>query len=183
MPRISQLTALTSADAGDVFAIVDVSASTTKKITKADLLKNAPTSFNDNTIAPTKLSFKTLRFVGSVQKITLNTVLPDTPTNYLTVTGTTTGGNLVIDYRVDLRDSGSGATRTGAVRVLLNGTAVAGSQITYYTANAQKDTPSLVLSIPAPAGSNTVILQAQADTAAATYLNQASLTVSEVVGN
>lgn len=39
MPRISQLPSLIAADNADEIAIVDVSASTTKKITRGDLLK------------------------------------------------------------------------------------------------------------------------------------------------
>ena len=42
MPKISQLTALTTPDSGDELPIVDVSASTTKKITRTNLLKGAP---------------------------------------------------------------------------------------------------------------------------------------------
>lgn len=41
MPRISQLTSLTTPDAADVVPIVDTSASVTKKISIADLLKSA----------------------------------------------------------------------------------------------------------------------------------------------
>ena len=40
MPRISQLPALTTADNADEIAIVDVSASKTKKITRGDLVKS-----------------------------------------------------------------------------------------------------------------------------------------------
>ena len=50
MPRISQLPSLTSADNSDEIAIVDVSASTTKKITRGDLLK-APLPANSVTTA------------------------------------------------------------------------------------------------------------------------------------
>ena len=42
MPKISQLSALTTPDSGDELPIVDVSASTTKKITRANLLAGAP---------------------------------------------------------------------------------------------------------------------------------------------
>lgn len=42
MPKISQLTALTVPDSGDELPIVDSSASTTKKITRTNLLKGAP---------------------------------------------------------------------------------------------------------------------------------------------
>ena len=42
MPKISQLTALTVPDSGDELPIVDVSTSTTKKITRENLLKGAP---------------------------------------------------------------------------------------------------------------------------------------------
>ena len=41
MPRISQLTAKTTPASGDEIAIVEVATSTTKKITRADLLKGA----------------------------------------------------------------------------------------------------------------------------------------------
>lgn len=50
MPRISQLQSLTAADNSDEIAIVDVSASTTKKITRGDLLK-APLPANSVTTA------------------------------------------------------------------------------------------------------------------------------------
>ena len=50
MPRISQLPSLTTADNADEIAIVDVSASTTKKITRGDLLK-APLPNNSVTTA------------------------------------------------------------------------------------------------------------------------------------
>lgn len=42
MPRISNLTSLTTPDASDELAIVDTSASVTKKITRSDFLKGAP---------------------------------------------------------------------------------------------------------------------------------------------
>lgn len=50
MPRISQLPSLTTADNADEIAIVDVSASTTKKITRGDILK-APLPNNSVTTA------------------------------------------------------------------------------------------------------------------------------------
>lgn len=50
MPRISQLPSLTIADNSDEIAIVDVSSSTTKKITRGDLLK-APLPDNSVTTA------------------------------------------------------------------------------------------------------------------------------------
>lgn len=50
MPRISQLQSLAAADNSDEIAIVDVSASTTKKITRGDLLK-APLPANSVTTA------------------------------------------------------------------------------------------------------------------------------------
>ena len=50
MPRISNLTSLTAADNSDELAIVDTSASVTKKITRGDLLK-APLPTNSVTTA------------------------------------------------------------------------------------------------------------------------------------
>ena len=66
MPRISQLPSLTAADNSDEIAIVDVSASTTKKITRGDLLKAPlPTksvttaAVADNAITADKVDFAT----------------------------------------------------------------------------------------------------------------------------
>lgn len=56
MPRISQLQSLTTADASDELAIVDTSASTTKKISKGDYLKDAATFINNASIPPQKLA-------------------------------------------------------------------------------------------------------------------------------
>ena len=67
MPRISQLPSLTAADNSDEIAIVDVSSSTTKKITRGDLLKaplpnNAVTTaaVTDNAVTAPKIDFTTL---------------------------------------------------------------------------------------------------------------------------
>ena len=49
MPRISQLPAKTVPASGDEIAIVEVATSTTKKITRADLLKGAPLPDNSVT--------------------------------------------------------------------------------------------------------------------------------------
>ena len=67
MPRISQLPSLTAADNSDEIAIVDVSSSTTKKITRGDLLK-APLPANsvttaaiqDGAVTSDKIDFATL---------------------------------------------------------------------------------------------------------------------------
>jgi len=51
LPRISQLTALTAVDNADELAIVDVSASVTKKITRSAFLSSAPLPNNTVTTA------------------------------------------------------------------------------------------------------------------------------------
>lgn len=56
MPRISALPSLTTVDGADEQPVVDVSASTTKKATKADYLKDAPSYFNDSSIGTDLLS-------------------------------------------------------------------------------------------------------------------------------
>lgn len=71
MPRISALPSLTTVDGADEQPVVDVSASTTKKATKADYLKDAPTYFNassipnsahiDNSITSTKIDLTSYR--------------------------------------------------------------------------------------------------------------------------
>lgn len=61
MPRISQLTSLTTVDSGDQFAIVDVSASVTKKTTKSDLLKDTATYLTgSNKVVAGNIDFSTL---------------------------------------------------------------------------------------------------------------------------
>ena len=79
MPRISQLPSLSAADNADEIAIVDVSASTTKKITRGDLLK-APLPANSVTtaaianasITESKLNLTTLGF-GNYSTTEVNT--------------------------------------------------------------------------------------------------------------
>lgn len=56
MPRISQLPALTTADGNDESAVVDTSASTTKKITKSDYLKDAATFLTPGSISTANLA-------------------------------------------------------------------------------------------------------------------------------
>lgn len=59
MPRISQLPSLATADSGDELPIVDVSASTTKKISKADYLKDAADYMDDSSIGPETIAQNT----------------------------------------------------------------------------------------------------------------------------
>ena len=77
MPRISQLPSLTAADNSDEIAIVDVSSSTTKKITRGDLLK-APLPANsvttaaiqDGAVKAQNVDFATLSTTGKLVGVT-----------------------------------------------------------------------------------------------------------------
>lgn len=56
MPRISALTSLTTVDSGDLLPVVDVSASVTKKATKADMLKDTATYMTAGSIPTAALA-------------------------------------------------------------------------------------------------------------------------------
>ena len=56
MPRISALPSLTTVDGTDELAVNDVSASTTKKATKSDLLKDAATYMTNSTVTTPKIA-------------------------------------------------------------------------------------------------------------------------------
>lgn len=71
MPRISALPSLTTVDGADELPVVDVSASTTKKATKADYLKDAATyltagsiptgAYEDESVTDDKIDFTTFQ--------------------------------------------------------------------------------------------------------------------------
>ena len=67
MPRISQLVSLTAVDNADELAIVDVSASVTKKITRAALLSSAP--LPNNTVTTTSVSDGAITYAKTDGKI------------------------------------------------------------------------------------------------------------------
>lgn len=95
--RISELTALAGANlaSGDLLAIVDVSASETKKITVVDLVGNATTLIADATIPGAKIVFSANTIAGSA--------LTDTSVEAAKLaSGAVTAGKLADESTVDL---------------------------------------------------------------------------------
>ena len=94
--KISQLTALATADQADVYAIVDTSASETKKITQQDVedtIANS-TNFVDQLVAN---NYFTTELAGSsnfVNELTQNTSFQSAVNNFVTVVG---GGGSGVD--------------------------------------------------------------------------------------
>lgn len=88
MPKISQLAALTTPDSGDELPIVDVSTSTTKKITRTNLLKGAPLpadtvdtqAIDDGAVTPDKLSTGAASAVVATSQGTSSTSFTDLST-------------------------------------------------------------------------------------------------------
>ena len=135
MPRISQLPSLTTADNADEIAIVDTSASTTKKITRGDLLK-APLPNNsvttaaiaNNAVTAGKLDLTT--FISPDSASWKVTTLPSGKKQYRRV---------LVGSDVSVGGNSTGATQTVAPPTGISGTdMLSGTYLltSTYTSNA-----------------------------------------------
>jgi hypothetical protein len=98
MPRISQLPSLTTVDTGDELAVVDVSASVTKKSTKSDLLKDSigSTELKTGAVTGVKIaSYKALRQDNTTNS-TENTARILTGWGYIQGAAATTGTKAIV---------------------------------------------------------------------------------------
>lgn len=116
MPRISNLTSLTTADDSDQLAIVDTSASVTKKITRGDLLKgpfpaNSVTTpaITDASVTAQKIDFTTL-LLGSHIRIT---DFSTTGTN-TQITGASISVTITTGMKIKITVSGPVASNTNS---------------------------------------------------------------------
>ena len=160
MPKISQLTALTTPDSGDELPIVDVSTSTTKKITRTNLLKGAPLpadtvdtqSIDDGAVTYSKISTGSdMAWSNYVPTITNLTVGSGTLTSryiqlgktvhysgrFIFGSGSSIGGVIIIPMPVNAHSSyqaheqlGTSITYKGATN------AIYGGQVLYTGSNA-----------------------------------------------
>ena len=107
-------------------------------------------------------------------------VIPISYTTYQTVTATSTGNPVELDYHVWLSDGNSGASRTGHIRVLCDGVDVGSSDQIWYTLNGVRHFWADKLRHTPSAGSHTWVLQIVADTGSASILQSTQLSVREV---
>lgn len=92
--KISQLTALTTADQADVYAIVDTSATETKKITQQDVedsIANS-TNFVDQLVANSYFTTELANDANFVSELTTNSTFQTSVNNFITAGGGGSGG-------------------------------------------------------------------------------------------
>jgi len=121
--------------------------------------------------------------LGLNNKISISTVLTTSYATYATVTATSNGGDIELSYGANLVDGSSGANRGGNIRVQMDGTTVANSDLLWRT-NVNDGGANLAFILGqtgVSAGSHTWTLQLLGGTASATNLNQAYLKVVEAI--
>lgn len=193
MPKISQLAALTTPDSGDELPIVDVSASTTKKITRTNLLKGAPLpadtvdtqAIDDGAVIPAKTSGGILVHRGFNRTDTLQTFTTSNVT-YATVTATTIGGNILVEWGMRITNASSGAQRSSTIRILQDTATITPASKLYHNllitgSDAYWSFSDQYLLTGVSAGSHTWDLQALASTGSAVQSNGVYLKVTEII--
>lgn len=103
----------------------------------------------------------------------------------MTVTATSSGGEVEVDLRAILTNAGSGAARKATIQVQCDGVDIATDLVMSMTYSAgdganQAIAPSTIISHTPTAGSHTWTVQLLATANSAVYLNWASLKVSEI---
>lgn len=161
MPKISQLSALTTPDSGDELAIVDVSTSTTKKITRTNLLKGAPLpadTVDTQSITNTSVTAPKIDFGGSgvgiwweeIGRTTLGiagstiTINPFTAKKYLriVISYVSSGGAVGAQLRFN-NDSGNNYARRNSTNGATDNTNTA-ANVLMNTSTAANGSPSFI---------------------------------------
>ena len=119
--------------------------------------------------------------IGLNTKTTTGTVLGTSySTNYCSVTGASTGDPVIVSFKANFLDSGSGLTRGGNVKAVCDGSDISGSEVRWITVNSGGFTSvSLDIAHTPTAASHTWALQAVCDNAASVYIQQASLKITQ----
>lgn len=194
MPKISQLSALTVPDSGDELPIVDVSTSTTKKITRTNLLKGAPLpadtvdtqAIDDGSVTPIKTSGGILVHRGFNRTDTLQTFTTSNVT-YATVTATTIGGNILVEWGMRIANANSGAQRSSTVRILQDAATITPASKLYHNVLISGNSDAFwsfsdqYLLTSVSAGSHTWDLQALASAASSVQSNGVYIRVTEII--
>lgn len=114
-------------------------------------------------------------------KITSGDVIPNAYTTYLTSVIVTLNKEVEIQFGINVRDGTSGAARTGHVRVQVNSVTISGSDIIWETPISGATANAHMIMTHTPSfGTNTFTLQVEADTAAASLLDQAYLRICQI---
>ncbi len=166
MPRISQLPNLTAADNADEIAIVDVSSSTTKKITRGDLLKSPlPT----NTVTTAAVVDNAI----TAGKVDLTTFSKDWGTNTASINIGTSGDYSSLNS-VTIKLDKAGTVEINALATIklannqeTNIRLMNGSTALFETTNQSSDTTLIRthganIQVNLPAGTHTLLLQIRA---------------------
>lgn len=137
-------------------------------------------SITSNSIPISKLSTGTteLGYVSSSPA----SVIPNAYTTYATVTATSTGGKVRCTGNASIKDGASGASRTGHVRVQLDGSTITDSDIIWNTTASNMYTFVATMAENTPsAASHSWTLQVEADTASASLIQVYQFSVVEVI--
>lgn len=121
--------------------------------------------------------------LGLNTKTSTGDVIPATIyTTYCTVTATSLNKEVEVQYGVNIQDAGSGAPRSGHIRIQVDGVTLSGSDIIWETVNNNfVANPNMIMSHIPAAGSHTWTLQVEADTAAASFAQQCFLRVNQII--
>ena len=119
--------------------------------------------------------------LGRDIKTSVGTVIPNAYTTYCTVNASSLNKEVEIEYGVQLRDGSSGASRTGHIRIQVDGVTLTGSDLIWQTpaSGVYISGPQMIIAHTPSDGAHTWTLQVQADTASASILNQAYMKVNQ----
>lgn len=120
--------------------------------------------------------------LGLAAKTTTGDLIPNAYTTYCTVTATSLNKEVEISYGANIQDAGSGLARSGHIRIQVDGVTLSGSDIIWETVNNNfVANPNMIIPHTPTAASHTWTLQVEADTASASYLQQAYLRVNQII--
>lgn len=111
---------------------------------------------------------------------TIATVLSTSYTTYCSITATSLNKPIRVEYGANMQDGASGAARIQNIKVQVDGVDIPDSELTSQTlTNNLTIHPMMIIEHTPTAGSHTWTLQAKSSAAAATFIHQAYLRVTQ----
>jgi hypothetical protein len=135
-------------------------------------------------IVSANLGSSVMKFIGATSANGAGAVIPGgVYTTYLTITGPSNGGRVLVKGNANLKDGNSGATRTGHIRIRCDGVVVGNSDVSWQTVNSAQwlGTVSTMESHTPSAGSHTWTFEIQADFSSASLIFVSQLEVVQVL--
>ena len=157
-------------------------------ISNSNMLANntvTTAAITDASVTTAKMQAGFTRRLGLDSITTTNTLLTTSSVAYLTVTATTTGGEIEVDVRATMVNGDSGASRKVYAQVFRDGTSIS-TQSTQSVGYASGDgvsqgaSYSVIISDTPSAASHTYTVKLKASANSSVYLAWSSLKVSEV---